>query len=391
MVYFHLAIHLISSNQAIFMYLINKKINRIQKIKKKSFTELGIKERENLQEWIANYPESLGEEILIIQKEFSGFTDTNERLDLLALDKEGNLIIIENKIDDSGKDVTWQCLKYASYCSSLKKSQIIKIYQDYLNKNSNGANAEEKICDFLDNAEIEETILNVGLSQRIFLVSGSFRKEVTSSVIWLLNYGLRIQCFQVTPYELGEQLFLNFEQIIPVKEAEEYSISMAEKTKEDIEVQTETKSRHKIRVEFWSQLLKEMNQQSDLFQNISPSKNSYIGKSSGIRGLSYVFVAGKNCGRVELYIDRGETEENKKLFDSIFNRKEAIESSFGHSLEWERLDNKKACRIKFEDSRLNLYDKENWQDMISFLVRKMIKFEEAMEIGLTFIKKEHSL
>jgi hypothetical protein len=30
----------------------------------------------------------LGEELLIIQKEFDGFEDTNERLDLLALDKK---------------------------------------------------------------------------------------------------------------------------------------------------------------------------------------------------------------------------------------------------------------------------------------------------------------
>lgn len=40
-------------------------------------------------------PSSLGEELLIIQKEFDGFADTRERLDLLAIDKNGNLVIIE--------------------------------------------------------------------------------------------------------------------------------------------------------------------------------------------------------------------------------------------------------------------------------------------------------
>ena len=39
--------------------------------------------------------------------------------------------VIENKLDDSGKDVTWQVLKYASYCSSLTKQNIIDIYQKY--------------------------------------------------------------------------------------------------------------------------------------------------------------------------------------------------------------------------------------------------------------------
>jgi len=95
------------------MYLIAKIANRISKLQAKTFSDLGFKERENLQEWIANNPEALGEEILIIQKEFDGFNDTSERLDLLALDKQGNIIVIENKLDDTGRDVTWQVLKYA--------------------------------------------------------------------------------------------------------------------------------------------------------------------------------------------------------------------------------------------------------------------------------------
>ncbi|GAM62057.1 putative inner membrane protein [Vibrio ishigakensis] len=82
-----------------------------------------------MQEWLANQPDALGEELLIIQKEFDGFDDTRERLDLLAMNKDGNLVIIENKLDDTGRDVMWQALKYASYCSNLTKSQIVEIYQ----------------------------------------------------------------------------------------------------------------------------------------------------------------------------------------------------------------------------------------------------------------------
>lgn len=64
----------------------------------------------------------------------NGSATTRERLDLLALDKEGNLVIIENKLDDSGRDVVWQALKYASYCSTLTKEEIIRIFQEYLDK-----------------------------------------------------------------------------------------------------------------------------------------------------------------------------------------------------------------------------------------------------------------
>lgn len=70
------------------MYKINKTNNNVLKLEQKLFKELQIREREHLQEWIAKNPEMLGEELLIIQKEFDGFNDTNERLDLLAIDKE---------------------------------------------------------------------------------------------------------------------------------------------------------------------------------------------------------------------------------------------------------------------------------------------------------------
>ncbi len=80
------------------MYKIDKTLNRIEPLAEKSFSELGFKERQHLQEWLEHTPEALGEELLIIQKEFDGFNDTHERLDLLALDKDGNLVIIENKL-----------------------------------------------------------------------------------------------------------------------------------------------------------------------------------------------------------------------------------------------------------------------------------------------------
>ena len=114
------------------MYQINRETNNIIQLKERRFSELGFRERDHLQEWLAKNPEVLGEELLVIQKEFDGFSETNERLDLLALDKAGNIVVIENKLDDSGRDVVWQALKYASYCSTLSTSQIIKIFQTLL-------------------------------------------------------------------------------------------------------------------------------------------------------------------------------------------------------------------------------------------------------------------
>ncbi len=109
------------------MFTVNHQANRISPVKAKKFSELGFTERKHLQLStcsglrLAHEPSALGEELLIIQKEFDGFAlftsvmdIGRERLDLLALDKDGNLVIIENKLDDGGRDVVWQALKYTS-------------------------------------------------------------------------------------------------------------------------------------------------------------------------------------------------------------------------------------------------------------------------------------
>ena len=147
------------------MYEIDKAGNKISKLNEKTFSELGFKEKEHLQEWLAGNPEALGEDLLIIQKEFAGFQDTNERLDLLALDKHGNLVVIENKLDDSGRDVTWQVLKYASYCSSLTKEDVRHIYQEYLLKIGEATSAEDKLSEFF------ESLHERGLSKPELLIS----------------------------------------------------------------------------------------------------------------------------------------------------------------------------------------------------------------------------
>jgi len=360
------------------MFLIEKDKNRISKIEEKSFTDLGFREREHLQEWIINNPSFFGEELLFIQKEFDGFNDTRERLDMLALDKFGDIVVIENKLDDTGRDAVWQVLKYASYCASLSKVQIKSIYQQYLDKYGIPEEAESNISEFYDSSDFEELELNK--SQRIIMVSGNFRKEVTSTVLWLLNnYKLRIQCFKVTPYSMSEQLFLDVEQIIPVQEAAEYMIKMADKKQEDSVTQDELKSRQIIRLDFWKKLLERVNKsETHIFQNISPSKDNWITGSVGMSGLGLSFVMGKDQCRTELYISRSTTEENKYIFDELYINKEKIEADFGRKLLWERLDDKKSCRIRYALEGVNCYDTQEWDKIMSFLIDGMIRMEKAL-------------
>lgn len=359
------------------MFQIDKTNNQINRLQEMSFSELGLKEREHLQEWIAKDPSCLDkEELLIIQKEFDGFHDTRERLDLLALDKQGNLVVIENKLDDSGRDVTWQVLKYASYCSSLSKDDIKNIYQQYLRSSGSDDIAEENLAEFLGNEDYAEVQINQGAAQRIVMIAGDFRKEVTSTVIWLMNFNIRIQCFKVTPYVFGDQLFLNFDQILPVKESKDYTISMASKAQEEIATQENLKQRHHLRLEFWSEYLKRSNELNNLFSNISPSKDNWIGIGIGMSGVNINMVVSRNYARGEIYFNRGSQEENKWCFDFIHDKKEQIEKEFGDPLIWERMDEKVSCRIKAQLDGVSIYEKEDWDKMIEYMVdvsQRMVK------------------
>ena len=181
------------------LYRVHPESKILQSVKEVDFADFGIKERFDIQEWIESTPEILGEELLIIDKEKSYFKGTRERPDLIALDKAGNVVVIELKRDESGENTEWQAIKYASYWSKFKVNDIIEVFADYL-KTRGKVSAEsdediagQKILEFID----DDTLDNINVKQRIFLVSHRYAKEVTSAVNWLIDsYRMSIKCIQ---------------------------------------------------------------------------------------------------------------------------------------------------------------------------------------------------
>jgi hypothetical protein len=82
--------------------------------------------------------------------------------------------------------------------------------------------------------------------------------------------------------------------------------------------------------------------------------------SSGIQGILYsaVFAQGGRA-RAEIYIDQGDQEKNKKLFDTLKIREQEITDNYGARLEWERLNEKRASRIAvYRDGMIESSDSE---------------------------------
>jgi len=206
----------------IFIY--DKEKNELKIPKSTSFSKEKILEREDLEQWIAHRPEILGleEKIIILTIEYDKFDKTKERLDLLGLDQMGNLIVIELKRDDSGKDVSIQAIKYAAYCSTLTLDDIIQIHSEYLLKEFNLHKAVEEIRkDFLQ--FLNDDVEDISNKPRIILLAKKYRPEVTATILWLRDFGIDITCIQFIPYIIEEnQIAFESKILIPLPEAKSF-------------------------------------------------------------------------------------------------------------------------------------------------------------------------
>ena len=370
------------------MFKVDLSDNRIVQLDERRFSELKLNEREHLQEWLVKTPEALGEDLLVVQKEFDGFEDTRERLDLLALDKEGRVVVIENKLDDSGRNVVWQALKYVAYCSSLKKAEIVEIYQNYLDQWTDGESAVTNLCEFLDVEDLDDTVLNAGNEQRLILVAANFRKEVTATVLWLIGHGIRAQCFRVVPYSFGEELLIDLQQIIPTPEAADYMIGMADKESEEKSIHRTQTRRHELRQAFWTRTLKELRTRGvSRYENVSPSREYWLASPTGVSGCGYNMIFGKNLARVELYLNRSRAVENKWIYDQLEKERQEIEGRFEAELLWQRLDDKKPSRISLQQP-FDGYDEKNWPGIVVWLCEHIVKLEAAVSEPLERLNRE---
>ena len=208
------------------MYKVDIPNKKLIKLDSTTFKGRNLKERFDIQEWVEKNPEILGEELLIIGKEVP--LPSNIRIDLLAIDKLANIVVIELKRDDSGRNVDWQAIKYVSYCSSFSQDEIFKTFAEYLGTDQ--AEAETQIEEFINLEDFEELNKN----QKIILVSNKFHSDVASSVLWLRDFGIDISCIKFSPFiDKNGTLFISPSQIIPLPEAEDYIIKKERKVKEN--------------------------------------------------------------------------------------------------------------------------------------------------------------
>ena len=273
----------------------NKHAEAVEEI---NFAQLGLQERKDIQEWIVANPNIVGEGLLIIAKEFSGFDRTNERADIVAVDRDGKVVIIELKRDDTGSDVHWQAIKYASYFNHADAEVITQMLADF--HDISITEAENKLKQHMDTDDL--AILNH--DQRIVLASHRFAPEVTSAVLWLNQKAPGddlITCVQLTPYRDSHtnSLLLQASTIIPIPGTEDFTVTVGT-TKSGSRI-TSKSSHVRRKDDETTFLLREMARlaELDLPNELRPDKRSQragIGKDHRYFHVWYSFSPWSNWG-----------------------------------------------------------------------------------------------
>lgn len=213
--------------------------DHIKKLHKTSFTSEGISEVGDLQNIFLKNPEAIERDLLVISSEFGNWEESRRRVDILCIDKEANLVVVELKRTEDGGHMELQSIRYAAMVANMTFAKCIRAHEEYLRKTSReSSTAKQSILDFLEWEDENEQ--EFGNDVRIILVSSDFSKEITTSVLWLIDRGIDIKCVRMIPQKDGETLYMDIQQIIPLPEAADYQIQIREKSQEQREARRES-------------------------------------------------------------------------------------------------------------------------------------------------------
>jgi len=133
------------------MLKIDREKKAFNRLETPTLADASISERYDLQEYIYNSPdaffEEIGQHLFVIAKEVKPSDDVEDRIDLLALDKEGNAVIIELKRGNN-KLQMYQAIAYAGMVATWEPGDFLTDFTP---------ERKENLQDFLDVDEIEES------------------------------------------------------------------------------------------------------------------------------------------------------------------------------------------------------------------------------------------
>jgi hypothetical protein len=145
-----------------------------------------------LENWLESNPDGIVEDdkLLIIGRQVA--TNLGSIMDLLALDRRGDVVVVELKRDRTPRETLAQALEYVSFGAQLDTAQLEAILQSYLNDDSLSLAVHHRA--YFELAADEAVAFNK--EQRIVIVGQTVTNEIRQTASFLRSKGLRITCVE---------------------------------------------------------------------------------------------------------------------------------------------------------------------------------------------------
>ena len=164
-----------------------------------------------LESWLEKNPESIveGGSLLIIGRQV--LTNLGGFIDLLALDRAGNVIVVELKRGRTPRDTLAQALEYASFARTLDGDSLEQILRTYLSDESVKIGHYHR--EYFQLSEDEVVVLNN--DQHVVIVGQDVTREIRQTSTYLGEKGLSVTCVEFTFLQTEEgQKLLSSEIVV---------------------------------------------------------------------------------------------------------------------------------------------------------------------------------
>ena len=249
------------------------------------------------------------------------------RCDLVAIDEStGIKVIIENQLESSNHDHLGKIITYASGLDA----QIV-----------------------------------------VWIVTHA-KEEHRSAIEWLnnnTNSEINFFLIELHAYKIGDSLPAPYFEVV------EKPNDFIKSTKVNGDKSELNKSQSE-RLEFWNQFNDILVEKGKPFNVRKATTDHWYDVAMGTSAahIGITLVNKESYIGIELYIN-----DDKNMFDRLLEKKSIIEEELGFKLDWQRLDNRSASRIKYYIQGLNFDDHSNYDSLIDKTIDIAVKMRDVFK------------
>ncbi len=164
----------------------------------------------DVEDWVVAAPEILGEPLIIIGRQVQ-IDDGKDRIDLLALDKSANLVVIELKRDLVGGSADLQALRYAAQVSQWSQEDVRRQAEGFwkTQKSPRGTFAQE-VDEFCDAG------YELNAEQRVILAGRDIKPRLGTVALWFRKHRVNLKVVAINVLKDGDRLYVKPQVVIPV-------------------------------------------------------------------------------------------------------------------------------------------------------------------------------